>query len=95
MKTSYATALLFVLTIGITFAYARQEASTSGLGRPPGGQFISCSSENMKRNYRPADVRGGVQLVKQRSDAPCIFNRTWGYVGGRGIWVDRRLPCRL
>jgi hypothetical protein len=46
----------------------------------------------MRRNFCPADVRGGVQLVKQRSDVPCIFNRTWGYVNGRGIWVDR--GCR-
>jgi hypothetical protein len=74
------------------FAYRRQDASTSGFGRLPGAQFISCSSDNMRRNYCAADVRGGVQLVKQRSDAPCLFNRTWGYVKGRGIWVDR--GCR-
>src|SRR5580704_17398259 len=58
----------------------------------PQSQIISCSSDNMRRNYCAADVRGGVQLVKQRSDAPCIFNRTWGFINGRGIWVDR--GCR-
>ncbi len=46
----------------------------------------------MRRNYCAADVRGGVQLVRQRSDSPCIFNRTWGFINGRGIWVDR--GCR-
>ena len=59
---------------------------------PQGGQIISCSSDNMRRNYCAADVRGGVQLIRQRSDSPCIFNRTWGFINGRGIWVDR--GCR-
>ena len=58
----------------------------------PQGQVIYCSSDNMRRNYCAADVRGGVQLIRQRSDSPCIFNRTWGFVNGRGIWVDR--GCR-
>ena len=58
----------------------------------PQSQIISCSSDNMRRNYCAADVRGGVQLVKQRSDSPCIFNHTWGFINGRGIWVDR--GCR-
>jgi Protein of unknown function (DUF3011) len=58
----------------------------------PQGQIITCSSDNMRRNYCAADVRGGVQLVRQRSDSPCIFNRTWGFIQGRGIWVDR--GCR-
>lgn len=92
MKALYALVLMFVVAIGITFAHARQDPSISGFGRPPGGQFIACSSDDMRRNYCVADVRGGVQLIKQRSDAPCIFNRTWGYVRGRGIWVDR--GCR-
>jgi hypothetical protein len=59
---------------------------------PQGGQIVSCSSDNMRRNYCAADVRGGVQLVRQRSDSPCVFNRTWGFTNGRGIWVDR--GCR-
>lgn len=58
--------------------------------RPP-SQTITCASENMRRNYCPADTRRGVQLLRQRSDARCVQNRTWGY-DGRGIWVDR--GCR-
>jgi hypothetical protein len=58
----------------------------------PQSQVISCASDNMRRNYCAADVRGGVQLVRQRSDSPCVFNRTWGFTNGRGIWVDR--GCR-
>lgn len=56
-----------------------------------GIQAISCSSDDMRRHYCPADVRGGVQLVRQRSGSPCTFGRTWGF-DGRGIWVDR--GCR-
>lgn len=55
------------------------------------GQTISCSSDDMRRNWCNADIRGGVQMVRQRSDAACIFGRTWGYTG-RGIWVDK--GCR-
>ena len=52
---------------------------------------ISCSSDDMHRHYCSANTRGGVQLVKQRSDAKCIQGQTWGY-DRQGIWVDR--GCR-
>ena len=54
-------------------------------------QFISCSSDDMHRHYCPVDARGGVRLVKQRSDAACRQGYSWGY-DRRGIWVDR--GCR-
>jgi hypothetical protein len=73
-------------------AAASPDAAPNASPDPQGGQMISCSSDNMRRNYCAADVRGGVQLVRQRSDSPCIFNRTWGFINGRGIWVDR--GCR-
>jgi Protein of unknown function (DUF3011) len=57
----------------------------------PGGQAITCSSDNGSRKYCPADTRRGVQLVKQRSDARCTQGYSWGY-DQRGIWVDR--GCR-
>jgi hypothetical protein len=56
-----------------------------------GGQIVSCSSDDMHKHYCPADTRGGVQLVKQRSDSSCRQGRSWGY-DRRGIWVDR--GCR-
>ena len=34
-------------------------------------QVISCSSDDMHRHYCPADTRGGVQLLKQRSESSC------------------------
>lgn len=61
---------------------------------PSNGGYTStmrCSSDDMGRHYCSADTRGGVSLVRQRSDAACIEGRTWGY-DRRGIWVDR--GCR-
>ncbi|HEV3207052.1 MAG TPA: DUF3011 domain-containing protein [Terriglobales bacterium] len=54
-------------------------------------QSISCSSDDGRRHYCPADTRGGVQLAKQRSDSPCNQGYSWGFDRG-GIWVDR--GCR-
>lgn len=60
--------------------------------RPGGqGQVISCSSDDMHRHYCQADTRGGVQLLKQRSDSACRQGYSWGY-DRQGIWVDR--GCR-
>jgi Protein of unknown function (DUF3011) len=58
---------------------------------PPQAVQLSCSSDDMRRHWCPADTRGGVDLVRQRSEARCVFNSTWGY-DDRGIWVDR--GCR-
>jgi hypothetical protein len=54
-------------------------------------QTISCSSDDGHRHYCPADTRGGVQLLKQRSDSPCQQGSSWGFDRG-GVWVDR--GCR-
>jgi len=49
---------------------------------------VTCSSDNGRRQYCEADVRGSVRLVRQFSRAACRQNETWGY-DSRGIWVDR------
>jgi len=54
-------------------------------------QRVTVSSNDNKREYRRIDHVGSVRLVKQLSDKPCTFNRTWGY-DSNGIWVDR--GCR-
>ncbi len=59
--------------------------------QPPSNRTIYCSSDNMNRKYCPISTQGGVRIIRQRSDADCIFSRTWGY-DARGIWVDR--GCR-
>jgi hypothetical protein len=89
MKTVNVFGLVFIVAFSLTLGYALH-ASPGALPSPQ-RQIISCSSDDMRRNYCAADVRGGVQLVKQRSDAACVFNRSWGY-DRRGIWVDR--GCR-
>ena len=62
-----------------------------GPGRPGGGQSITCSSNNGRRNFCAIDTRRGVTMVRQRSDARCTQGYSWGY-DRRGIWVDR--GCR-
>jgi len=54
-------------------------------------EVISCSSDDMHRHYCPANARGGVRLLKQRSDSSCRQGYSWGY-DRRGIWVDH--GCR-
>ena len=54
-------------------------------------QMLTCSSDDMRRHYCPADIRRGVQLLKQRSDAACRQGYSWGY-DRSGIWVDH--GCR-
>ena len=66
-----------------------------GPGPPPSpGPIVTCSSNDGRRNYCPANTSRGVLLVNQRSGSPCIQGQTWGY-DNRGIWVDRGWPGRF
>jgi hypothetical protein len=56
-----------------------------------GGQVITCSSDDGRRNFCNVDTRRGVRLSRQISGSPCIETQTWGY-DNRGVWVDR--GCR-
>jgi Protein of unknown function (DUF3011) len=90
MKTGILISLPIALAVLAVVVFAAY--SSPGALPAPQGQVINCSSSNMRRVYCPADVRASVQLLRQRSDADCVFNRTWGFVFGKGIWVDR--GCR-
>jgi Protein of unknown function (DUF3011) len=60
----------------------------AGVAAPAaGGKVLTCSSDGGKI-YCDASTGRGVQLVKQRSAAPCKQGDSWGY-DGLGIWVDR------
>ena len=59
--------------------------------QPPSQQTIYCASDDMRRKTCPINTQGGARIIRQRSDADCIYGRTWGY-DSRGIWVDR--GCR-
>jgi len=76
----------------LVLAFVPQAASGWSSANPmPQGMTLTCASDDMHRRYCPADTRGGVDLLHQRSEAKCTFNRTWGY-DDHGIWVDR--GCR-
>jgi hypothetical protein len=62
-----------------------------GLAPNASAQTLNCSSNDMKWHHCDADIRGGVQLIKQRSDAACTEGQTWDF-DRTGIWVDR--GCR-
>ena len=55
------------------------------------GPQMTCASDDMRRHNCPVNTSGGVRLVNQRSQSPCIQGRTWGF-NRRGVWVDR--GCR-
>lgn len=55
--------------------------------RQGGAKIISCASDGGKK-FCDVNTGGGVRLAKQKSDAPCKQDATWGY-DGLGIWVDQ------
>lgn len=62
--------------------------STAALVNP---RTLKCESKNDGRDHCDTDIRYGVALYRQISDAPCLLNRTWG-VDPDGIWVTE--GCR-
>jgi Protein of unknown function (DUF3011) len=56
-----------------------------------GGRQVSCSSDDGRRRYCPANTRAGVALEKQTSGAECRQGYSWDFDEG-GIWVDH--GCR-
>ena len=55
------------------------------------GRRVTCASDDGRRHECRVDTGGGVRMINQRSDSPCIQGSTWG-ANRRGIWVDR--GCR-
>ena len=53
--------------------------------------LVYCASDDMGRHGCLVDTRDGVFIIRQRSEADCVFGRTWGYERD-GIWVDQ--GCR-
>jgi hypothetical protein len=52
---------------------------------------MNCASNDGRYKYCRVDTQNYVRLVRQNSNKPCSYGRTWGY-DYRGIWVDR--GCR-
>jgi Protein of unknown function (DUF3011) len=91
MKTAFVSAVLCLAVAFLLAPFLPFFPSAHAMPSPQGPNTVYCASDNGKRNYCGMDVRGGVQLTRQRSDAPCIYGQTWGY-DQRGVWVDR--GCR-
>jgi len=68
-------------------------SSTSALSAMPGPHAykLYCASDDFNRHFCPVNAYGGVEIIRQKSEAACIYGRTWG-VSGDSIWVDR--GCR-
>ena len=69
----------------------RADFGVTGDWQSRAAALVYCPSDYMNRNFCPIDTRDGVFIIRQRSEADCVFNRTWGYDRDR-IWVDR--GCR-
>lgn len=76
-----STLLAAVAVLGSSGAMA-QDAG----GRFYGDRILRCESKGGDPNLCPADVRGGVRLLRTLSRSNCIENDTWG-VSDTGIWV--------
>jgi hypothetical protein len=83
--------LLLLAALFLTFLLPRTSLGFTGAGQRGGGQTITCSSDNGRRNFCNADTSRGVRLSRQISGSPCTQGQTWGF-DDRGIWVDR--GCR-
>lgn len=60
-------------------------------GYPGNGGVIRCESNDKRTRECSTGGRGGVRLVRQLSDAPCVEGRSWGQ-SRNGVWVSN--GCR-
>lgn len=70
--------------------YGYPDYGYPGDGGYQGGPF-RCESQDERTRHCRADTRGGVRMIRQLSDSPCIQGRSWGY-DNSGVWVSR--GCR-
>jgi hypothetical protein len=54
---------------------------------PPASGLTVCESHEYRYNFCATGRVRSVQLVQQRSQAPCVQGRSWGWTRD-GIWVD-------
>jgi hypothetical protein len=55
---------------------------------PPVQGLVYCASRDDAYTFCPTGRLRDAELVNQRSDAPCVYGRSWGYQND-GVWVDR------
>ena len=55
---------------------------------PPYGPGITtCESQGFRYSFCSTGPIVGAQLLEQRSKAPCVRDRSWGWTRD-GVWVD-------
>ena len=81
MRGLAVSALLAAWAVVVPEAWAQEEG-----GRFYGDRILRCESKDGEDNVCPADVRGGVRLLRTLSRTDCDENETWG-VGAAGVWV--------
>ncbi|MBS1839928.1 MAG: DUF3011 domain-containing protein [Acidobacteria bacterium] len=90
MRKIFALSGLF---FAILLPPALSNSSGTALAAMPGPRVFKlyCASNDYYRHFCPINAYGGVELLRQKSESPCVYGRTWG-VAGDSIWVDR--GCR-
>lgn len=87
MRGWAASTCLAVLVLLAAPASMAQETG----GRFYGDRVLRCESKGGAAHLCPADVRGGVRMLRTLSKSDCDEGRTWG-VSDMGVWV--RDGCR-
>ena len=64
------------------------QSSTPNRPPPSNAGHVVCESHEYRYNFCALGRVRSAQLVQQRSRAPCIQGRTWGWTRD-GIWVDQ------
>jgi hypothetical protein len=90
-KMKSTTKLILIATFAFLSAFMATSSAQAQRGYGGGGQRITCSSDNGKRNWCDAGGSRDIRMARQISGSACIQNQTWG-VDRRGLWVDR--GCR-
>lgn len=85
--------LSMVLFAVLLFPFLSNSSGTTAAAAMPGpySYRFYCASDDFYRHFCSIEMSGSVQIVRQRSDSPCIYGHTWGTTGN-GVWVDR--GCR-
>jgi hypothetical protein len=83
--------LLLIAALTFLSASIAPKPAQAQPGYGGGGQRLTCSSNDGKRNWCDVGRSRDIRLARQISGSACIQNQTWG-VDRRGLWVDR--GCR-
>ncbi len=81
----------FALLLAVSSSAAAFAQSYGRDGDYGQDQRYRCESDGNRQRYCRIETRGGVDLVRQLSNTPCIRGRNWDY-DRNGVWVSH--GCR-